>query len=432
MNNSDVLVIGGGIAGLTAARQLTTAGLHVTLLEARDRLGGRIWTQHKLEYPVELGAEFVHGRPEEILTLAAEAAIPIVPVQGNFRRKIDGAWADAGRLMGQVEQLFEKMPASEPDQSFQHYIDRAGPAEEVRQQALRYVEGFHAADPVLISVHSLIRDTHAEESIGGDSRQFRIAGYDGLVHAIKDRIEPGHCNVHLNRPVTEIQWCTGEVMAKAANQEFRAPRAIVTIPLGLLKTNGIVFLPEIPGKQHAIKFLEMGGAVRVTLCFRDRFWVRDPEMADVGFLFTNDPYFPTWWTANALPYPILTAWAAGRYASAQKGLATDEIIHRAKQSLARIMGIAERDLTEQITGAFTHDWQTDPFSLGAYSYAAVGGIDAARALAAPVAGTLYFAGEATNSDGYNATVHGAMATGYRAAQEVMMARTNSSYPSVKP
>jgi monoamine oxidase len=93
----------------------------------------------------------------------------------------------------------------------------------------------------------------------------------------------------------------------------------------------------------------------------------------------------------------------------------------AVQALARIMGCDEGELRRQLTGAYTHDWQQDPFSRGAYSYAAVGGIDAARALAAPVADTLYFAGEATNSDGYSGTVHGAIATGLRAAQELLQA-----------
>ncbi|HEY7406235.1 MAG TPA: NAD(P)/FAD-dependent oxidoreductase [Candidatus Angelobacter sp.] len=421
-NSSDMLVIGGGVAGLAAAGRLTSAGLHVTLLEARDRLGGRIWTHHTPEYPVELGAEFIHGRPEEILSLAAEAAVPIVPVEGGFRRRIDGAWADAGRLMGEVDQLFEKMPADELDQSFQHYVDRAGIEEEVRQQALRYVEGFHAADPTLISVHSLIRDRHAEEAISGDGRQFRFAkGYGGLVQAMKDRIEPARFDMQLSTAVTEIQWCAGDVVARNSNAEFRAPRAIITVPLGVLKANRIAFHPELPTKKQAINFLEMGGAVRVILCCKERFWERDPEMDDLGFLFTNDPQFPTWWTANGLPYPILTAWAAGKYASALKDLSTDEITHKATQSLARIVGMTEHDVAAQVTDAFTHDWQSDPFSRGAYSYAAVGGIDAARALAAPVAGTLFFAGEATNADGYNATVHGAIATGYRAAEEIFAA-----------
>ena len=419
-NTTDVLIIGGGVAGLIAARQLTAANMHVTLLEARDRLGGRIWTQQTPNYPVELGAEFIHGRPEEILQVAAEAALPISPVEGHFRRKIDGAWANADRLMGKIEQLFEKMPANEPDQSFQHYIDRSGVSSEVREQALRYVEGFHAADPTLISVHSLIRDTKAEEAIQGDDKQFRFAaGYEGLVRAIKDRMEPERCDVLFKHVVTEINWRHGEVIARTANTEFHAPRAIITVPLGVLKAKSIIFLPTLPEKENAIRSLEMGAAVRVTLCFRTKFWEQDPEMADLSFLFTNDPQFPTWWTSNALPYPILTAWAAGRYALALKGLPSEEITHNAMHALARIMGIGARDLEAQLTGAFTHDWQADPFSRGAYSYAAVGGIDAARALAAPVAETLYFAGEATNADGYNAAVHGAIASGYRVAHELL-------------
>jgi monoamine oxidase len=83
------------------------------------------------------------------------------------------------------------------------------------------------------------------------------------------------------------------------------------------------------------------------------------------------------------------------------------------------MEIAEPELRKQITGSFTHDWQVDPFSRGAYSYAGVGGMDAAMKLAEPIANTLYFAGEATNGDGYNGTVHGAIATGVRAAKELL-------------
>jgi monoamine oxidase len=89
------------------------------------------------------------------------------------------------------------------------------------------------------------------------------------------------------------------------------------------------------------------------------------------------------------------------------------------QSLARIMKIAEPELRRHLTASFVHDWQADPFSRGAYSYAAVGGMGAAAKLAQPVAGTLFFAGEATNSDGYNGTVHGAIATGLRAAKELL-------------
>lgn len=415
----DALIIGGGIAGLTAARHLTEAGLRVTLLEARDRLGGRICTHSTGEFSMELGAEFVHGRPEEILSLAAEGAVPIIPVQGSFRRKINGEWADANHLMGKIDQLFSKLPAGEPDESFQYYLDRSGEDEDVKQQALRYVEGFHAANPSLISARSLRRDSEAEEAIEGD-HQYRIAsGYESLVQAVADRIDRKLCDVVMNAPVHEIVWRQGQVVARAATEEYQAPRAVVTLPLSVLKSNSVVFSPALPEKQNAMSFLEMGPVIRVSLCFQKKFWERDQEMADLSFLFTDDPQFPTWWTSNPLPYPILTGWAAGPCARAHAGRSKDEIVQSAVQSLAGIMGITEPELRRQMTGSFMHDWQADPFSRGAYSYAAVGGMDAAHTLAAPVANTLYFAGEATNGDGYNGTVHGAIATGYRAAEELL-------------
>ncbi len=412
----DALIIGGGIAGLVAARHLTEAGLRVTLLEARDRLGGRIYTHTAGEFPVELGAEFVHGRPKEILALAAEGAVPIVPVQGSFRRKINGEWTDAGHLMEKVDQVFSKLPAKEPDESFQYYLDRSGEDDDVKQQALRYVEGFHAADPSLISARSIRRDSEAEEAIKGD-HQYRIAsGYENLVRTVAERIDCKLCDIVLNTPVNEIVWRQGQVIARAGLTEYLASRAIVTLPLGVLKSGSVVFSPALREKQNAMSFLEMGPVIRVSLCFEEKFWEQDPRMADLSFLFTDDPQFPTWWTSNPLPYPILTGWAAGPNAGVHTGRRNDEIVRSAVQSLARIIRIAAPELRTQMTASFVHDWQADPFSRGAYSYTAVGGMDAAKKLAETIVDTLYFAGEATNSDGYTGTVHGAIATGLRAAK----------------
>ncbi|HZU30655.1 MAG TPA: NAD(P)/FAD-dependent oxidoreductase, partial [Candidatus Angelobacter sp.] len=390
--HAEVLIIGGGIAGLVAARKLTESGVRVVLLEALNRLGGRIYTQYTAGYPVDLGAEFVHGSPNEIFELAAEAGIPIVPVEGQFKRKISGEWKDAGHLMADVDKLFEQIPTDEPDQSFQHYLDRTGAKEDVRQQALKYVEGFHAANPSLISAYSIARDIKAEEAIHGD-HQFRTSsGYEKLVQAVANRIDPKLCNTVMNAAVKEIHWQQGRVTARTASAEYQAPRAIITVPLGVLKNGDVVFSPPLPEKQNAMSFLEMGKVVRVVLCFQEKFWERDKDMKSLSFLFTDDPDFPTWWTLNPLARPVLIGWAAGHYAVALAHASHDEVVQTALRSLARTMNLDVHQLQTQLTGAFFHDWDADPFFRGAYSYAAGGGIDAAHALAAPVMKTLYFAG----------------------------------------
>jgi monoamine oxidase len=321
--------------------------------------------------------------------------------------------------MEKVDQLFAKLPAEEPDESFQYYLDRSGEDDEVKQQALSYVEGFHAAEPSLISASSLRRDSEAEEVIKGDHQYRIVSGYESLVRAVADRIDRERCDIVMNAAIGEIVWRRGQVIARTSSTEYLASRAVITLPLGVLKSNSVVFSPALPEKQNAMSFLEMGPVIRVSLCFQEKFWERDPEMAELSFLFTDDPQFPTWWTSNPLPYPILTGWAAGPNAGAHTGRNKDEIVRSAVQSLGRIMRTAEPELRRQMTGSFMHDWLADPFSRGAYSYAAVGGMDAAQKLAEPVANTLYFAGEATNGDGYNGTVHGAIATGLRGAKELL-------------
>jgi monoamine oxidase len=240
-------------------------------------LGGRIYTESTGEFPVELGAEFIHGRPDEILAIAAEGATPIVPVQGSFRRKINGEWADAGHLLERIDRLFAKLPAKEPDESFQYYLDRSGEDDEVKQHAQQYVEGFHAADPSLVSVRSLRRDSEAEEAIKGD-RQYRIAGgYESLVQTVAERIDCDRCDILMNTAVHEIAWRPRQAIVRAGLTEYLAPRAIITLPLGVLKSGSVAFSPALPEKQNAMSFLEMGPVVRVSLCFKEKFWERDSK-----------------------------------------------------------------------------------------------------------------------------------------------------------
>jgi monoamine oxidase len=142
-------------------------------------------------------------------------------------------------------------------------------------------------------------------------------------------------------------------------------------------------------------------------------------MSGLSFLFTDNEHFPTWWTSNPLPYPILTGWAAGRYALTFKGKSGAQITDMAIATLAEILEKSQSDLKTRLTASFVHDWQADEFARGAYSYGNVGGANAGQLLFEPIADTLFFAGEATNAEGHNGTVNGAINSGIRAAEGVL-------------
>ena len=426
----DILILGAGVAGLAAARDLVSAGATVTILEARDRLGGRIFTHETSMFPVDLGAEFVHGRAPEILELAAEAGIDLVEVEGEFRRRSNGRWLNAGELMDDVNQLFDSIPASGPDLSFADYLKKARVEKLVKEQAWAYVEGFHAADPRRVSVHWIRRSAQAEETVDGD-RTFRLPqGYSAVVEALARDLKAPGCALHTSSPVTEISWSAGKVVVRTPTGDFMAPRAIITLPLGVMKAGGVEFKPELRDKSELMKNLEMGPVLRVVLLFRERFWEQWEDFRDMSFIFTDDPQFPTWWSSNPLPLPMLTGWAAGHYAKALSGRRDAQIVEIAVQALERIIPQSER-IRPLLQAGFLHDWQADEYSRGAYSYTCVGGMGSAKALAEPVEGTLFFAGEATNSEGHAGTVHGAIATGRRAAKEALTASQSKAIQKVE-
>jgi monoamine oxidase len=208
-------------------------------------------------------------------------------------------------------------------------------------------------------------------------------------------------------------------MMETSQGEFRAPRAVITLPLGVLQAGSVAFTPPLDAKKQALELLSMGPVIRVSLCFQDKFWEDDPHMRDLSFLLTDNEHFPTWWTSNPLPYPILTGWAAGRYGRALTGKSAKQVTPVALAALAGTLGTSAADLKTKLKASFTHDWQTDAFAHGAYSYGNVGGENAAQFLAEPLADTLFFAGEATNVEGHNGTVNGAINSGRRAAEEIV-------------
>ena len=424
-HEKDVVVIGAGVAGLTAARALSQAGLTVDLLEARDRIGGRIFTQHD-STPIELGAEFIHGRPEATFEIVRSGGINVIESRGNLWTAIAGKLEQAsGWDSGGSDAIWRALDQWEgEDQTFDQFAAERFPGEQwalARRMAARYLEGFDAARTDRVSMQWFVKTEAAQEEIEGE-HNYRAASYDAVPQQIAAGFALNNVTVHLNSIVSEIRWERGQVevithtLDGTSQHSFTASRVIVTLPLGVLK-NGIHFSPALPEKQAAMQQIEMGGVVKPVLRFHERFWNET-----MGFLFCDDEWIPTWWTQYPIDTPTLTGWVGGPRAERLSKHGKDFVIDCALNALSRIFSIPRERLDGLLEVSYLHDWQADPFARGAYTYVAVGGIDAPKTLGQPVENTLFFAGEATDTLGYTGTVHGAIISGQRAAEELLKTR----------
>lgn len=427
----DVAVIGAGAAGLAAAAELSRRGVSACLLEARDRIGGRILTRHEpdVSVPLELGAELVHGKAPATLMWLAKGKVPLIDVAHSH-------WMlQAGKLRP-GDDLFDELKArlgkARPRQDLPFAEFLAGPARRripprIREFALMLVEGYDAADATRVSTLSTI-----EEWCGGgaaDAATFRPqGGYASLLRALAGALDPQRVHVRLGTIIREVRWKRGEVTIAAAQHgrahEVVARKAIVTLPLGVLQLppqapNGVRFVPALKAKQKALSSLAAGPVIKVLLRFRRPFWeeIDDGRYADAGFFHSPRAAFPTFWTMLPARAPVLSAWAAGPQAAQLAGVG-DEIVRTALRCLAKIFAGNERCVAD-FEGAYSHDWQADPFACGAYSYLVAGGGNAREQLARPLAKTLFFAGEAAETGGESGTVAGALESGKRAVEQLL-------------
>ncbi|HZO22312.1 MAG TPA: NAD(P)/FAD-dependent oxidoreductase [Steroidobacteraceae bacterium] len=427
----DVVIIGAGVAGLSAARALRECDCSVLILEARDRVGGRVWTRHEpdLAAPIELGAEFIHGRvPEtlELLQAAGKAALDTSGAHWSMRQ---------GRLEQRTEDLFAQIQSAlerahvlqQPDLSFGAFLDRSvqqGLSPEARNMARTFVEGFDAADPARVSTHFVAK----EWGSGGmlDDAQLRPAdGYSSVLAALAGELGRDRIRLQLQTQVRQVRWKPGAVQIDAIVQDqpfqARAARAIVTLPLGVLQSqdsaNFVQFIPSLDKKREALSGLASGAVLKLSLRFRRAFWERldGGRYRDAAFFHSPGAAFPTFWAPRPLRAPLLTAWVGGPKAARLSERPPHEIVAEALASLAALFHTAPAGAFE-LEATYFHNWQRDPLSQGAYSYVLVGGTGARRLLAAPLEQTLFFAGEATEEDA--ATVPSALRSGTRAAREL--------------
>lgn len=438
MERADVAVVGAGVAGLAAARELRRSGLTVVVLEARDRIGGRILTVRdpRLPLPVELGAEFVHGAAPLTYRFLAEAGLTTCDLAGDHWQARRGKVART-EVWDPIDRILRRIDRRAPDRSFDDFLASLGGRARAgdRRAARAFVEGFHAADPAAIGVRSL---APASEGLASD-RATQIArvhgGYDQLPRWLACELEG---EVRLRAPVAAIEWRRGHVQVtvrratRPAVGRLGARAAIVTVPVGVLaaspvRPGGLILEPDPPRIRRACSLLAMGAATRLVCWFGAFPWsagsaTREPErFARAGFWHAVGPTFPVWWTAYPLRWPLAVAWSGGPKAAAIAARGRGAIESTAMAELAAALDLPRRVVTSRLRATWMHDWQRDVYSRGAYSYARVGGAGAARSLSRPVEDTLFFAGEATDVRGCTGTVEGALASGLRAARQASRA-----------
>lgn len=416
----DAVVLGAGMAGLTAARTLADAHKSVLVLEAASRVGGRIWTVPGLmgALPSELGAEFIHGKPEPTLRLAREAGVELMPLgerhvlkEGAHFRHLADPWQTFAAVLDRVQ-------PEEADSDAHAFLQRNVVEPETRELVRQLVEGFEAAPLAEVSVRSLFSDA---QSLNQDHSQFRLrGGYGALVDfCLKKLIEAG-VEVRLQSHVTRIKWqLQGPVeLSVAGADEVRARTCVVTAPLPVLADpERLRFEPAVRAWSGALAQLGMGQAARVMLQFPSGF--AEHAAPRNAFIHVPSALFETFWAVENENFVQWTAWAGGPKARELARESTEQRKHLALATLAALLGEPEATLKEALVCPVQHhDFANDVHIGGAYSFCRPGGTSASKALRTPVGGALFLAGEATN-DEYPGTVAGAIASGRSAAEQVL-------------
>ncbi len=423
---TEILIIGAGASGIMAAKLLSAAGFKVTILEARDRIGGRIHTVDNVEY----GAEFVHGKLPVTLSLLKEAGIKKRKIKGTYLQFTNGKWKQDNEVFEQADLLIKHLKLLKEDMSISNFLATHFSAKKfakLRESLTSYIEGYYSGDITKSSAKAFLKEFNSE-----DEDQYRPAnGYGELMQYLVDSLKKSGGKIHLSTVVKEIKWRKDFVeIVDKNNNIYTTTKVIVTIPLGVCTANkrakgAINFSPTIPEKIKAAKQLGFGAVIKILLKFKTVL-TEDPiilkkagvALNEVLFAFSEES-IPTWWTQLPLKSTLLTGWLSGPQAAKLKGTKDDAIIEMALQSLSKILQTDENILKENLEWSKVCNWTADPYTRGSYSYSTLHTTEARKILSTPIEQTLFFAGEALYDGPEMGTVEAALTTGKEVANQII-------------
>jgi monoamine oxidase len=404
-----VVIVGAGFSGLAAARRLADAGVRVTVLEARDRIGGRTQTDTSLGVPIDIGASWIHGTENNPLTkLAQDVGAKTVPtdfedfILVENHQKVDpqAAAASAADWRRIIEKLDELSDDARSGESVADGLVGVANLDDplVAWNVTSRIAGEYAADPDQMSLRWL----GSEEQFKGPD-VILPGGYTQLSQHLAKGLD-----IRPRTEVTRISHGGEQVRLDTSQGTVTADRVIVTVPLGVLKAGAIAFDPPLPeAKRHAIEKLGFGLLNKVVVAFDKPFWPESTPM--IGLVGNNQPVTDL---VNGLVFagkPLLVGLRGGQAAWSRESLSDQEAV-------AELITAIDAPTP---TGSIVTRWGTDQYARGSYSFIAVGSSpDDMHALGEPVGGRLLFAGEATNPEWFG-TVHGAYLSGQREADRIL-------------
>jgi len=417
-----IIVIGAGFAGLSAAYHLQQGGQSVIVLEARDRIGGRCYTNHEFAgFPVEFGAELIHGSKVILWDFVKSLGLTTLHWQktdDSMVRLEDGRWlkmleAKKASPDFAITRSWELENVPEPgiDENLADYLKRIGFNDEQLQYVKRSFANAVGDDMRFISAQAAWHEfmlKEGDEDLEFLEYDYRIMeGYSSIYnHLAKD------LDIRLERVVKSIDWRDSVTLTTTDGETFQADQVVVTLPLGVLQSGAVSFSPELPpAKKEALSGLQMGPVMKMIYQF-------DEPIIDrtIGAIYSRlNP--PMWWSPSFtrdVDVQVWTAFVSGDWARELLVFGEEGALQKGLESLREELG--KPDL--QAKAMTLVNWPNDPFSQGGYSVTLPGHLDAREKLAQPTP-PLYWAGEATAEHENAATIHGAYLSGKRAAEEIL-------------